>query len=336
LYNLHDMIRVRAASRLHFGLLSLCSTDTWPNRPGEPSVPARRFGGAGLMIQEPGIELTVEPAAEWSARGPLAERALSYARNFAQALAPEVARPQHFEILRAGAEHAGLGTGTQLGLAVARGLTMAFGLPDLDLVALAQHTGRGQRSGVGIHGFAHGGFLIEGGHRSGNVVAPLVARVDFPASWRVVLIVSPWGTGLHDRREEEAFANLQAQPTELETTDSLCRLLLLGMLPALRERDLEAFGEALHDFNLRAGQAFAAVQGGPYANRQVADLVAFVRRQGIRGVGQSSWGPAVFAVTEDHARAADLAAQIRRHFHLENDAVLVTPAWNHGAVSYLA
>jgi beta-RFAP synthase len=326
------MICIRASSRLHFGLLSLFTGDTWPNELGEQVLPARRFGGAGLMIQEPGIELTVEPAAKWSAHGALAERALKYARRFAEAMAPDIVRPHHLEIHRAGPEHVGLGVGTQLGVAVARGLAVSFGLPDLDAVKLARQMGRGRRSGIGVHGFAQGGFLVEAGHRSADVVPPVVARVDFPENWRVVLILPPWGAGLHDREEEEAFANLGHRKMELEPTENLCRLVLLGMLPALQEDDLYAFGEALYDFNLRAGQMFAAIQGGPYASREVAELVNFVRRQGIRGVGQSSWGPVVFAITEDHARAADLAGRIHQHFRLEAANVLVTAACNHGAV----
>jgi beta-RFAP synthase len=326
------MIRVRAPSRLHFGLLSLFCGEMWPNRLGEQAVPARRFGGAGMMILDPGIDLTVRPAAEWSAHGALADRALTYARHFAHALAPDVVRPQHLEIHRAGPAHIGLGVGTQLGLAIARGLAVSFGLPDLDVIELAKRVGRGRRSGIGVHGFAHGGFLVEAGHRSADAVAPLVARADFPESWRVVLILPPWAAGLHDREEEEAFAALRDGKMDLETTDSLCRLILLGMLPALREYDPNAFGEALYDFNLRAGQMFAAIQGGPYASREVTELVNFVRRQGIRGVGQSSWGPAVFAITEDHARAADLAHRIRQHFSLEPGNVLVTSACNHGAM----
>ena len=136
---------------------------------------------------------------------------------------------------------------------------------------------------------------------------------------------------MHGREEKEAFAGLDCQRLPLETTDCLCRLIVLGMLPALQERDLDAFGEALYDFNLRAGQAFATVQEGPYASSRVADLVTFIRRQGFRGVGQSSWGPAVFAVADESARAADLARRIREHVGLRASEVLVTPACNHGA-----
>src|SRR5439155_21451258 len=66
LYNLQAMIRVCGPSRLHFGLLKAFSAETWPNVFGEHTVADRRFGGSWLMIAEPGIELSAEPAAEWS------------------------------------------------------------------------------------------------------------------------------------------------------------------------------------------------------------------------------------------------------------------------------
>lgn len=331
LYNLHDMIRVHAPSRLHFGLLVLSSDEHWPNVLGDKVVPARRFGGVGLMIENPGIVLTAQPADAWSAQGALAERTLEYARRFAQALSADSARPHRLVIEHAALEHVGLGTGTQLGMAVTRALSAAHGLPDPDALELARCTGRGRRSGVGVHGFVQGGFVAEAGRRDGDEVATLVARVSFPESWRLVVVLPPWGTGLHGHEENEAFVHLDTQQTSLETTDSLCRLVMLGMLPALRERDLDAFGEALYDFNLRAGQAFAAAQGGPYASSEVAELVTFIRRQGFRGVGQSSWGPAVFAIAEESALAEDLAQRIRERFRLRTAEVLVTAACNRGA-----
>jgi beta-ribofuranosylaminobenzene 5'-phosphate synthase len=309
------MIRVTAPSRLHFGLFALAAPDgtMWPDGEGKPTVPARRFGGVGLMLSEPGIALRVAPAAAWSATGPSAERALGFARRVVADLSTELddrasKQPGRLEIGRhdegpvfaitvehCPPEHVGLGTGTQLGLAVARGVCLALGQPAHDAALLARKAGRGLRSSLGIHGFQHGGFLIEGGKSASGAVAPLLARQPFPDDWRVLLIVPHGLQGAYGAQEIDAFA--QAAP-DLTRTEALARLALLGILPALIERDLPAFGAALYDFNRRAGEWFAAVQGGVYAHPRVAELATTLRQLGIRGVGQSSWGPALFAVAE--------------------------------------
>jgi len=325
------MIRVRAPSRLHFGLLSFGAEEDWPGRLNEGVPPARRFGGAGLMVQTPGLCLEARPASEWSAEGPLADRALAFARRFAQNLPPQAAGPLHFVVGPGAPEHAGLGTGTQLGLAVAEAVARASRLPEMGAVELARRVGRGTRSGLGVHGFVRGGFLVEGGKRHPEDVSPLVARADFPEEWQVVLALPPWGQGLHGMAEVQAFDHFRGNPAALRETDRLCRLVLLGMLPALAERDLEAFGEAVYDFNARVGEAFRPVQGGVYANPGVANLVRFVREQGFRGVGQSSWGPAVFAFAPDEERAGDLVHRIRERFALGTPEVFFTRAANRGA-----
>jgi beta-ribofuranosylaminobenzene 5'-phosphate synthase len=318
------MIRVSAASRLHFGLLSL---------PTEP-LSARRFGGVGLMVQKPGLALSVRRASAWSAEGPLAERALAFAGRCCEAALVERAgppAPHHIAVERAPPEHAGLGTGTQLGVAVAQALAESWGLSGRSTAELARWVGRGARSALGVHGFARGGFLVEAGKTPRQVLAPLVARCAFPGAWRVVLVLPRMGQGLHGIEEGQAFKHLAGRPPAPAATDRLCRLALLGMLPALMENDLPAFGEALFEFNRLVGEAFRPVQGGPYAHPRLEEMVTFVHRQGVHGVGQSSWGPALFAVAGDVAQAEDLARDLRQRFHLEAGEVLVSAAANEGA-----
>jgi beta-RFAP synthase len=330
------MFIVRTASRLHFGLMSLAAEgECWPDRLGEAVLPARRFGGVGLMVCRPGVALTAEPAAAWSAEGPLAERALAVARQAADTLSrerPGVAGPPlRLRVVSAPAEHTGLGTGTQLGMAVARVVAAARGAL-ASAEELARWSGRGLRSGLGVHGFAHGGLLVEAGKRSAEGLAPLAARLVFPEDWRVVLAVpAVRGGGLHGAAEREAFAHLMEGPQGLARSEALCRLALLGLLPAAAERDLGAFGAALYDFNRRSGEMFAAVQGGLYSCPEVAALVEFLRAQGAQGVGQSSWGPAVVAVVADEDRAEHLARRLRDNFGLAPAEVVVTRACNHGA-----
>jgi beta-ribofuranosylaminobenzene 5'-phosphate synthase len=294
------MTRVTTGSRLHFGLFRLPPAGPWPGA-------ERYYGGVGLMVERPGVRVAVGPAAEWGAAGPLAGRALAAARRCAAALPAGTLRPHYVTVEDCAPEHVGLGTGTQLDLAVARALAHTVGVGELPATELARLTGRGRRSAVGVHGFDRGGFLVDGGKLDPDTIAPLVARVEFPAEWRVVLLTPAGGPRWHGAAEDEALAAAGAA-----ADDALCRLALLGLLPALAERDLPAFGAALAEFNARAGEAFRAAQGGTYAGPATAALVAWLRDRGVRGAGQSSWGPTAFGVVGDEDEAAALAAAARQ------------------------
>ena len=151
------MTRVETGSRLHFGLL----------RP-PPADGQRGFGGCGLMIEAPAVRVAVEPATEWSAVGPAADRALAVARRVAADW------PHRVIVEACPPEHVGLGVGTQLSLAVARAVSRSLGRPDDVPVEPARLTDRGARSAIGSHGFEHGGFLVDGGKRGTDALAPLI------------------------------------------------------------------------------------------------------------------------------------------------------------------
>jgi beta-ribofuranosylaminobenzene 5'-phosphate synthase len=138
------MISVSGPSRLHFGLFALpagdmATADSWPDQDGRQTLPARAFGGVGLMVERPGLTVSVEPADSWQAEGPLAGRALALAQNAAAALA--LRRPMRLAVSGAPREHVGLGVGTQLGLAVARAVAQMDGRSDLSAVELARLVG---------------------------------------------------------------------------------------------------------------------------------------------------------------------------------------------------
>jgi len=96
---------------------------------------------------------------------------------------------------------------------------------------------------------------------------------------------------------------------DASATDRLCRIALLAVAPALLERDLPAFGEALFEFNRRSGGLFQTVQGSEYGSPEGADMIGRLRGMGLRGVGQSSWGPTLFAIAEPD-RLASAAATL--------------------------
>jgi beta-RFAP synthase len=309
---------------LHFGASKL-----WPNVDGVAAIPSRQFGGVGMMIDQPGITVRARRAGSWSASGPMKERALDFARRFAESV-PGVPAAA-LEIETSCAKHVGLGSGTQLGLAVAKALAILSGHENWVAIQLARCVDRGRRSAIGIHGFQHGGFLVEGGKRAEGEISPLLIHVAVPKEWRIVMALPDQPEGQHDKLEMNSFAEL-AEHLSDKQTDTLCRLALLGMAPAVLEGDLHPFGEALYDFNALVGEMFSIVQGGRYSSSCAAEVVAFCRAQGVSGVGQSSWGPTIFAVVENSEYADFLRQKLAGHFGGALRSVWVSTPNSTGAV----
>ncbi len=110
---------VRTPGRLHFGLLG------W----GPGSL--RQFGGLGLMIESPGIELTVEPAptqvVQRTARRIGSNASSGSSANGCRHWA-STPRPVVIRIVQAPPEHVGLGVGTQISLAIAAAVLRLAGV----------------------------------------------------------------------------------------------------------------------------------------------------------------------------------------------------------------
>jgi beta-ribofuranosylaminobenzene 5'-phosphate synthase len=313
-------MHIRTASRLHFGLLG------W----GLPA--GRQFGGIGLMIDEPGIELTVERASSWSIQGPMAQRVVQLVDSLEARLraAGATVLPARIRVASVPPAHVGLGVGTQLCLAVARAVFRLAGVSDISVDELAHITGRGRRSGIGLHGFEHGGLIVDGGRRNETDIPPLLARLPFPEDWSILVVRPPGQSGLHGPDENRAFANLP--PITQDVTDSLCRLVLLEILPAVLERDLAAFGAGLGELQAKVGACFAPAQGGIYSTAQAPQIVETLRDAGFVGVGQSSWGPTLYAFSaQPHHELNSTVDAMRQRFGLDSSAVFLTRAAKYGA-----
>lgn len=323
------MIRVQTASRLHFGLLSLDTACVmWPDSDGQMSVPARSFGGVGMMVDMPCLEVQIKESDRWSASGSLADRAMTAAQRLAQAVHqqnPNRHLPACHISTLGPTEHVGLGVGTQLAMAVAAGLNQRWEL-GWNHQALAQAVGRGRRSALGVHGFERGGFLLEAGKRSSHDLSPLALRLDFPSSWPVLLMIPVKKQGKHGVPEEQVFEAKNLAPSQ---TADLCRLVLLGMVPAIQTLDYSAFSESLFDYNRRAGIPFHGIQGGVYSSPEVTSLIDWLRQQGIQGVGQTSWGPTVFAILPDLDRAEYLRKKVASCY--DEMQTIISFARNRGA-----
>ena len=289
-----DSVFVEASARLHFGVLDLRGSL------------GRRFGGLGAAVPQPSLLLEASPASRITAVGEDAERATEFARRFlAHHGSHEGVR---LRIHRAIPAHSGLGSGTQLGLAVARALAELHSLPK-GAAELARAVSRGERSAIGTWTFARGGFIVEGGRRPGSDdIAPMLVRLPIPAAWRCVIAVPGGDPGLSGEAESAAFRRLPLPPER--EVERVSHIALMQLLPALVEGDLPAFGEALTTIQRVTGAWFAPAQGGIFA-RGSTTMLARMAEWGAAGVGQSSWGPAVYGLVETETAGRELAARAR-------------------------
>ena len=293
-----------------------------------------------MMIAEPRTIVRLTSSTEWQTSGADADRAIAHARQALEHIEAAAGQrpagapkefPQAFniEVHESIPHHHGLGSGTQLALAVAAGVRALCDLPAATAVELAAMVGRGRRSAIGCHGFLSGGLLYEVGSYPDESLGRLASRIEVSAAWRVVLITASSAVGLSGEHELGAFSRLP--PVPAATTQRLEQLAASAIVPTAEQGDFEAFGEALFEYGRLAGECFASVQGGPYASAEIAACVETLRGLGARGVGQSSWGPTVFAFAVDQAHADETVARMRAIPTWRDHAMRITQPDNHGA-----
>lgn len=316
-------VRVIAPGRLHIGFLDLNGSL------------GRRFGSLGLTLERPVTRVLMETSAALAASGPDAARA----EKALKCAAAEFGLGENVKITVEAAlpAHSGLGSGTQLALAVGVGACALSGKA-IDARDVAHALSRGARSSIGLGAFQGGGILLDGGKPvSGprRQPPPLLSRLPIPEAWRILLIFDGGRVGLSGGDEIQAMEELPPFPEAL--ADHLCRLTVMAALPAAAEGDAIGFGRAVGEIQRRLGDHFARFQGGRFTSPDVAEALQIIEADGVPGVGQSSWGPTGFAVYGD-AAAADAAAQdLRRRFSDRPNLVFdVVRGNNHGATIDLA
>jgi beta-RFAP synthase len=158
-----------------------------------------------------------------------------------------------------------------------------------------------------------------------------VAQFVFPEEWSVLTVRPPGPRGRHGADEIQAFSALPALPDHI--TERLCRLVLLGILPAVLEEDLASFGASLCELQEHVGAAFAPMQGGTYATPQSEALIARLGRLGMVGAGQSSWGSTLYAFGSlSEVERTAISTLLVMEFGLESSHLGWTRAANHGAL----
>ncbi len=309
-----------APARLHMGFIDLSGSL------------GRNFGSIGVALKEISTQLSVVYANELTIVGASSARA----KKCTQVLCKElnVSDQLQINIQTAIPEHVGLGSGTQMALAIGTALNVYYDL-GLSTRQIAHLTDRGMRSGIGIGVFEKGGLVVDGGRGEQTIIPPVISHMNIPEQWRFILVFDQRGQGLHGDQEISAFKELPQFPHQKAAR--LCYLLLMQGLPAIAEQNIKLFGDVISQLQQSVGEHFAAVQGGLFTSLEVAEVMQLLEQQGAVAIGQTSWGPTGFCAVDDKQKADSLVKEMQGKFsHFDHLSFVITSASNSGGDVFVA
>ena len=278
-------VYVKTPARLHLGLIDLNGNL------------GRVFGGLGVGIDRPNVVLEISKSYTFTVRGLEKELVTSFAKKFFEKY--KIIPVADIHVRRTIPAHVGLGSGTQLALAVAVGLAKLYDIKD-SVQSFALTMGRMRRTSVGTSIFEKGGLVVDGGKIFENgasisdSVPPLLFRKDFPEDWCFIVAIPKNKKGLANEEETSAFKKMPSMPPEL--AGKISRLIIMKLLPSLLDIEIKAFGEALTEIQSQVGDFFAQAQGGRYSTQVTTKGIELMQKNGAFGVGQSSWGPSFYGL----------------------------------------
>ncbi len=329
-------INVKTPSRIHFGLMDMN---------GELG---RVNGGCGVALQEPHWFLTISLSSEEmdSIKGEAKNRVEKALKMVKEAF-PHLSQHHHEVVVKkAILEHVGLGSWTQLLLALAKALHQLENRDHvLTTVELARTLSRGGTSGIGIAAFEAGGFIVDGGHSTRTShndsspflpysttkrsPPPILVQVPVADKWWFAVIepknATRLGGGFFD--EEQAFE--MNCPLPADEMGKVVRLVTIKLIPGFIEHDFTAVTESINSLQFLGFKKTEL----KLVDRRVVKAMRSFHQMGI-ACGLSALGPSLCCVFEDKSHFEErlpemekILVEIGLQFNLH-----AGPANNTGAV----
>lgn len=327
---------INTPSRLHITLIDLNGSC------------GRIDGGVGITISDPELVLKAEPSFDrdqginiyFEDSENLSEDLIS---DYSQKIKKSATNTLKYFNIDGGFDffveksypaHAGLGSGTQLSLATSKIITNLNDI-EVETATLGSIVGRGGTSGIGVESFNHGGFIVDGGHSknekfdflpssaSSASPPPVLAHYDFPEDWNIILAIPKLKESVSGKKEVNIFQKYC--PIPLSEVQKLSHLILMKMMPAVLEKDIESFGDALNQIQSTGFKK----REMDLQNRLTGDILDSMRDAGAPGAGMSSFGPTLFAITKKNPKTILNAAKDAMGDH--EGIHMITHAQNTGA-----
>ncbi|MFX1274093.1 MAG: beta-ribofuranosylaminobenzene 5'-phosphate synthase [Promethearchaeota archaeon] len=246
----------------------------------------------------------------------------------------------HFNLEKYYPSHVGLGSKTQLSLAIATAITKLKNI-DITTQELTKLVERGGTSGIGWRGFETGGFILDAGHEFGmgkeketflpSSACPFVDpaltifRYPIPENWRFVIIIPNVKKGAYGDEEVNIFQKFA--PIPREEVNEVSHQVLMKVIPGILKNDLESFGDGLKRIQ---SIGFKKIEINLQHNT-VKGLLNFLDNYGVKAYAMSSFGPSVVGITESDIEAEKLKEEVREFLKPDGEHVYLSKPNNSGA-----
>lgn len=310
-------VRITTPCRIHLSLID------------ENGYTGRVDGGVGLMLDQPNVVLEVSNSAD-----EFAIECLRYYRESVHVINEKASKVFklfhinnknfHFNLLRYYPSHVGLGSKTQLSLAIGTAISRLKGI-DIPIEEITKMVERGGTSGIGWRGFETGGFIVDGGHdygigkekedflpssASGSANPALtISRYNIPENWRFVLIIPNVKPGANGEEEVDVFKKYT--PIPRDEVNEVSHQILMKMLPGILKNDLKCFGEGLKRIQ---SIGFKRIEIS-LQKQIVKDLLKLFEKIGVKAYGMSSFGPSVLGITDTDEEAEKLKKTVEKYLN---------------------
>jgi len=305
-------VRITTPCRIHLSLID------------ENGYTGRVDGGIGLMLDKPNVVLEVSNNAD-----EFAIECHKYYRESVHVINEKASKifklfhlsnkNFHFNLKRYYPNHVGLGSKTQLSLAIGTAIATLKDV-DIPIEEITKLLERGGTSGIGWRGFETGGFILDGGHdygigkeketfspssASGSAnPAMTISRYNIPENWRIVLVIPNVKPGANGEEEVEIFK--KHTPIPREEVNEVSHQILMKILPGILKNDLKCFGEGLKRIQ---GIGFKRIEIS-LQHQIVKNLLKFFEENDVKAFGMSSFGPSVLGITETDSEAEKLKSLV--------------------------
>lgn len=309
-------LKITTPCRIHFSLID------------ENGYTGRVDGGIGLMLDRPNVVFEASNSAK-----EFKIEAHKYYRESIEVIneiASKVFKQYnisnknfHFNLKRYFPSHVGLGSKTQLSLAIATAITKLKNLTHLTHRDLTKLVERGGTSGIGWRGFNTGGFILDGGHDFGQGKeketflpssasisanpALTIFRHNIPEHWRFVLVIPNVKKGVFGDEEISVFQNYA--PIPKNEVNEVSHQVIMKILPGIIKGDLQCFGEGLSRIQ---SIGFKKIEID-LQHEKVKELINFFEDYGLKAYGMSSFGPSVVGIVESDLEAETLLREIQKN-----------------------